>query len=166
MKGGDAKHFSQYLREGVILVGGDEEGSIDVSDETPVFVSIVVNVTGYGPHVGAIYAVQNEYHGSTDAALQEAYEILEDWEMDHNPDYFAELEAEHGDDASSVFTETFDGLTWELSAKEFADAIEGTEAEKYINIQEEDVIEASAAEVSESRPSAQPIRRALPPRRR
>jgi hypothetical protein len=130
----DSSHFREWLEKGVILVGGDAEGSIDTDDETPVFVSVVVNVTGYGPHVGVIYAIQNQYHGHPDAALQPAYEILEEWEMDHNPDHFKELEAEYGDEASGVFTETFDAMGWKLSAKDFAAAIAGTDATKYINI--------------------------------
>ena len=131
---GDAKHFREWLEKGVILVGGEADGSIDVDDDrSDVYVSIVVNVTGYGPHVGAIYAMQNRFHGNADEPLQEAYQILEDWELDHNPDYFAELEKEHGEDASDVFTETFDGQSWHLTAAEFADAIEGTDAEKYID---------------------------------
>jgi hypothetical protein len=131
-KKSNSAEFRKWLEEGVILVGGEAEGSIDVDDETPVFVSIVVNVTGYGPHIGAIYAMQNPYHGGEDTALQNAFEILEDWEMDHNPDYFKELEAEHGDEALDVFTETFEGRSWELSPEDFAAAIEGTEAAKYI----------------------------------
>ena len=134
----DAQHFRDILEKGVILVGGDAEGSIDPLSEDPVFVSIVVNVTGYGPHIGAIYAVQNRYHGHPDAALQAAYEILEEWEMDHNPDYFAELEQEYGDDASDVFTETFDGWTWELNPQEVATGIAGTKATEYIDIEEDE----------------------------
>lgn len=142
----DSAHFREWLEKGVILVGGDAEGSIDIDDEDPVFVSIVVNVTGYGPHVGTIYAMQNRFHGHADATLEEAYGILEEWEMDHNPDYFKELEAEHGDEASSVFTETFDGMSWKLSAKDFSAAIEGTNATKYI-----DTHSSKADEVEESR---------------
>jgi hypothetical protein len=134
----DAKHFRQILEEGVILVGGEADGSIDLDDDASVFVSIVVNVTGYGPHVGAIYAMQNRFHGNPDEPLQEAYGILEEWEMDHNLDYFKELEEEYGEDASDVFTETFDGWSWELSPEEFADAIEGTAATKYIETHSEE----------------------------
>jgi hypothetical protein len=133
-EGQDAAEFREWLEKIVILVGGEAEGSIDVDDDDSVFVGIVVNVTGYGPHVGAIYAMQNRFHGNLDTPLQEAHEILEQWEMDHNPDYFAELEREHGDEASSVFTETFDGRVWELSASDFAAAIKGTDAEKYIDV--------------------------------
>jgi hypothetical protein len=130
----DLADFKETLEKGVILVGGEavDNNSIDVDDDTPVSVAVVVNVTGYGPHVGVICAVQ----GHVDEALQEAYRILEEWEMDHNPDYFKELEKEYGDEASSVFTETFDGLMWELSPEDFIAAIKGTAAEKYIDVVE------------------------------
>ena len=129
----DAESFREFLEKGVILVDGEAEGSIDIDDDDPVFVSIVVNVTGYGPNTGAIYAMQNRFHGNSDEPLQAAYEILEEWEREHNPDYYEKLENEYGEDASDVATETFDGMSWELSAKDFVDAIEGTEATKYID---------------------------------
>jgi len=122
----------EYITEGVILRDGDTDGSIDVDSDDPVYVAIVVDVMGYGPHEGAIYAVQNRYHGSEDTALQEAYEILEQWQMDHNPDHYKELIDEYGDNANEILTETFDGVTWKMSPKDFAAAIEGTKAEKYI----------------------------------
>jgi len=134
----DVAHFREILEKGVILVGGEAEGSIDVDDDDPVFVSIVVNVTGYGPNTGAIYAMQNRFHGNADEPLQAAYEILEEWEREHNPDYYEELEDEYGDEASAVFTETFDGWSWKLPAKDFADAIEGTDATKYIDTHSEE----------------------------
>jgi hypothetical protein len=130
----DLANLHEWLKEGVILVAGDAEGAIDVDDPDPVYVSIVVNVTGYGPHVGAIYAIQNRYHGNPDAALQPAFELLEDWELEHNQEYFKELEDEYGDEASGVFTETFDAVGWKLSAEDFATAIAGTDAEKFIEV--------------------------------
>ena len=129
----DPANLREFIERGVILVAGDTDG-VRLSDPAPVYVSIVVNVEGYGPHTGAIYAYQNAYHGNSDEALQNAYEILEDWEMEHNPDFFKELEEEYGDEASAVFTETFDALGWKLSADEFAMAIRGTDATKYIEI--------------------------------
>ncbi len=131
----DLENFKETLEKGVILVGGEavDNNSIDPEDDTPVAVAIVVNVTGYGPHIGAICAVQ----GHIDEALQEGYQILEEWEMDHNPDYFKELEAEYGEErASEVFTETFDGIMWELPAEDFIAAIKGTPAEKLIDVVE------------------------------
>lgn len=129
----DAANFREVLEKGVILVGGEivDNNSISLDDDDPVSVAIIVNVTGYGPHVGAICATQG---GHVDSALQAADEILEDWEMARNQDYFAELEKEYGDEAREVFTETFDGYMWELSPQEFANAIEGTDVEKYIEI--------------------------------
>lgn len=138
----DLENFQETLEKGVLLVGGEvvDNNSIDPDDDTPVAIAIVVNVQGHGPHVGAISAVQ----GHVDEALEVAHEILEDWEMDHNPDYFKELEAEHGDRASEIFTETFDGVMWELPAKDFIAAIKGTAAEKHI-----DVVEYEDDEVAE-----------------
>lgn len=120
----DAKHFRKYLEEGVLLVGGEvvDNNSIDVDDDSPVFVSIVVNVTGYGPHVGAISATQSR-HGHPDTALEAAHEILEEWENDHYEE---------------VSTETYDGQSWKLSAEDFADAIDGTAAAKYFDIDASD----------------------------
>lgn len=131
----DAENFREVLEKGVILVGGEivDNNSIDLEDDDLVSVAIIVNVQGYGPHVGAIAATQG---GHIDSALQAADEILEDWEMDHNPDYYAELEKEHGDDARDVFTETFDGIMWELTPQEFADAIKGTKAAEFIEVDE------------------------------
>lgn len=144
----DAAHFREVLEKGVILVGGEitDNNSISLDDDDLISVAIVVNVTGYGPHVGAIGATQG---GHIDSALQAADEILEDWEMDHNQEYFAELEKEHGDEAHAVFTETFDGFMWELTPREFADAIEGTGVEKFIEIdepEEEEALEENADE--------------------
>lgn len=131
----DAANFREILEKGVILVGGEivDNNSISLDDDDPVSVAIMVNVTGYGPHIGTICATQG---GHIDSALQAADEILEEWEMDHNQDYFTELEKEHGDDARQMFTETFDGFMWELTPQAFADAIEGTGAEKFIEIDE------------------------------
>ena len=117
----DPKHFRSYLDNTVILVDGEtvDNGSIDIDNNDPVFVAIVVNVTGFGRHPGAIAAIQG---GHPDQALEVAHERLEEWEHDH-----------YGDDIS---TETFDGQTWELSAEDFVNAIEGTEAAKHIDVVE------------------------------
>jgi len=131
----DLENFKEVLAKGVLLVGGEivDNNSIDLDDDDPVSVAIVVNVQGYGPHVGAIAVTQG---GHIDEALQVADEILEEWEMDHNPGYYAELEKEYGEAASEVFRETFDGIMWELSPREFADAIKGTKAAEFIEIDE------------------------------
>lgn len=129
----DANHFRKWLDEGVILRDG--EGSIDVSDDDPVWVAIVVNVQGYGPHEGAIYADQNRFHASADTALQEAYEILENYERDHmSKEDWKRLEKEWGDRADEVMTETFDAVIWKLEPKEFAKALKGSKAAKYVNV--------------------------------
>jgi hypothetical protein len=145
----DLENFKEVLAKGVLLVGGEivDNNSIDLEDDDPVSVAIVVNVQGYGPHVGAIAVTQG---GHIDSALEAADEILEEWEMDHNPGYYAELEKEHGENARDVFTETFDGFMWELSAHEFADAIRGTKAVEFIEIdepeEEEGVLEEGSGE--------------------
>ena len=131
----DAENFREVLEKGVILIGGEivDNNSIDLEDDDLVSVAIIVNVQGYGPHVGAIAVTQG---GHIDESLQAADEILEEWEMDHNPDYYAELEKEYGESAGEVFRETFDGIMWELTPQEFADAIKGTKAAEFIEIDE------------------------------
>ena len=133
----DSEHFRKVLNEAVMLVGGDAEGFIDVgAKDDPVWVSIVVDVDGYGPHVGAIYAYQNRYHGNPDTPLQEAFEILEEWKLEHHGDYLKELEEEYEGRAGEVFTETFDGWSFKLDPRDFAEAIRGTKAAKYIDLED------------------------------
>jgi len=119
----DPKHFKEILDKGVILVAGEGD-VIDLDDPEPVRVAIMFDVNGFGPHVGAIYAMQR---GHVDGALEEADTLLEEWTLDHYPD----SDPDH-------FTETFDGFSWTLSPEDFADAIEGTAATKYIETTEED----------------------------
>jgi hypothetical protein len=133
----DANHFRKWLDEGVILRDG--EGSVDVSDEDPVWIAIVVNVQGYGPHEGAIYADQNRFHANADSALQEAYQILENYERDHmSKEDWKRLEKEWGERADEIMTETFDAVIWKLEPEEFAKAIKGSKAAKYINVYSND----------------------------
>lgn len=126
MSEGPTKDFEKFLDEAVILVAGEASSVIDPYAEE-VHVAIVFNVTGYGPHVGAIYADQNRFHAGSDEALQGAHELLEEWEEEHYPD----ADAEHR-------TETFDGRTWTLPAREFADAIYGRKAEEFIDVEGDD----------------------------
>lgn len=129
----DANHFRKWLDEGVILRDG--EGSVDVNDEDPIWVAIVVDVQGYGPHEGAIYADQNRFHANADTALQEAYEILENYERDNmSKKDREELEEEWGDRADEIMTETFDAVIWKLEPKEFAKAIKGSKAAKFVSV--------------------------------
>lgn len=120
----DPKHFKEILDKGVILVAGDGD-VIDLDDPEPVRVAVMFDVSGYGPHVGAIYAMQR---GHVDEALQAADELLEEWTLDKYPE---SADNEH-------FTETFDGFSWTLSPEDFADAIEGTSATKFIETTEEE----------------------------
>lgn len=131
----DAEEFKKILDKGVILVAGDGD-VIDLEDSEQVRVAIMFDVNGFGPHVGAIYAMQR---GHVDEALQAADELLEEWTLDHYPD----VDPEH-------FTETFDGRAWTLSVEDFADAIEGTAAEKFIEVSEEEEEEEKTDEKRES----------------
>lgn len=117
----DASHLREWLEKTVIIVDGEvlDNGSIDLDNDSPVAVAIIVNVTGIGRNPGAIAAGQGDH---PDAALQAAHEILEDWEQ------------EHYGDGGDVSTETFDGQAWELSVEDFMAAIEGTEAAKYLDV--------------------------------
>lgn len=121
--GGSAKELRELLEKGVFLIGGESDG-IDIDDKTKVHVAVVFNVNGLGPHPAAIYAQQNRFHGHVDAALESAHEILEEWEQEH-----------YGEDGEDISTETFDGRTWTMSAKELESAIAGTEAQKFIEIE-------------------------------
>lgn len=124
----DASNFREILEKSAIIVAGEEHdnNSIDVDSDEPVQVSIVFSVSGFGPHVAVICAGQGVH---VDATLEVASEILEEWERD-----------KYGEDIS---TETYDGQSWELDPEDFANAIEGTPAEKYFesifeNDEEED----------------------------
>lgn len=124
----DADEFRRFIQQSVVIVDGGAESDIDVRYAAWVHVAVVFDVSGYGPHQAAIYAIQNHYHGSADAALDPAFEILEEWIRDH---YHQDADP----DDESV-TETFDARGWKLSAFEFAEAIEGTNASKFIDIAE------------------------------
>lgn len=149
MSGGvsrDSKHFREVLDEGVVLVDGDADGSVDIGagKGDPVWVGIIVDVRGYGPHTGAIYVMQNRFHGNADEPLQEAEDLLEHWKHDHEKDYYEELVADEikegvsEDDAhqraEEIFRETFDGWSFKLDPREFGEAIKGSEAAKFISV--------------------------------
>jgi hypothetical protein len=117
--------LARMLDEGVILQGG--EGSVDLSDDDPVYVGLVMDVSGYGPHTASIYVEQNRYHGSRDSALQGAYEIHEEWMREHYADHLKELYEEalkehNGDEdaawqqADEYFREDMDGRAYAVSA--------------------------------------------------
>jgi hypothetical protein len=131
----DAEHLHDILDKGVMLAEDRVDGSVDLNDPSPVYVGIIVDVSGYGPHVGAMYVFQNRYHGHPDTALQEAHQILEEWTIEHYPEHIEELEKEWGDEWSSILTETFDGWAFELSPQDFVNAIQGTDAEKFIDVE-------------------------------
>lgn len=76
----DKKRLEEWLEKGVILIAG--EGSFDLDDNDPVYIGIAVEVSGYGPHVGAIFVEQNRYHASADSALQGAVEVFDEYMRD------------------------------------------------------------------------------------
>jgi hypothetical protein len=148
----DAEHLHNILEKGVMLKEDRVEGSVDLGDRGPVYVGIVVDVEGYGPHVGAMYIAQG-YGNYADESLQEAHQILEEWKLEHYPEHLEDLEKEYGDDAMSVFTETFDGWSFKLSPQEFVDATQGTDAAKFVDIEpeeEEGGLDESSHHVAES----------------
>jgi hypothetical protein len=126
--GGDPP--SVYVRTG--------EGTIDLSDKDPVHIAVVFDVQGFSGHSASIYVDQNRYHASVDTALQEAFSMLEQREIDANPDYVAELMEEWGDEWTDILTETFDARTWTLQPEDAARAIRGTPAALWIDIYDED----------------------------
>lgn len=130
----NADHFREWLEKGVILVDGEMD-FLDLNDPTPVHVAIAVIVEGYGPHHGAIFINQNRFHSHPNIALQNAVEILEEWLLEHRADELRELEEEYGEEALDVFHENIDALTWTLPAREVANAIKGTDAAKFIEVE-------------------------------
>lgn len=89
-----------------------------------------------GPHNAAIFVDQNRYHASSDSALQGADEILTEWVLnnDYYADHIRELQDEWGDDWYEILFETSNGMSWTLSPMEAAEAIEGTDAAKFIDV--------------------------------
>ena len=134
----DAKHFRELLEKAVVLVDGGSDGYLDVGagNGDPIWAAIMVDVSGYGPHVGVVCAYQNRFHGNPDTPLQAADEMLEEWKRKHEGDYLRELEEEYGERADEVFCETFDGWSFRLDPREFGEAIAGTDAEKYFDLED------------------------------
>jgi hypothetical protein len=122
------EEFAEFLDKAVILVAGEASSTVDPHGEE-VHVAIVVNVTGYGPHTGAIFVDQNRFHASPDTALEGAFEELEEWEREHYP--MSEEDEERR-------TETFDGRAWTLPALAFTEAIYNTKAEQFIDVLEDE----------------------------
>lgn len=149
------------------------DGDVDECSDAPVHVAIVVDVQGFGPHYGSLYADQNRYHASADSALEAAYEMHENWMRDTFADQLRELEAErlkvHVDEyldthrgatreeaveavqddayteADEWFRENMNAVTWEMSAREFIDAI-AQWPEKYRKVVEDGVTITTAEE--------------------
>ncbi len=137
----DAKDFKRMLDAFIFKYG---EGTVRFDMDDPVGVAVVYDVSGYGPHVSAI-VVEQAVKG-TEEAIQSAYEILEQEMMDDPQfaDHIKDLQEEYGNDWGEVFTEAFDGQTWEMTPEEFVWATEDKIGDKYrdvtkfIDIEEEE----------------------------
>jgi hypothetical protein len=157
--------------KGYLVVQAD--GDVDECSDAPVHVAIVVDVSGYGPHTGSMYVDQNRYHGSSDSALESAYEMHEEWMRENYSDHLKDLEKdrlkEHVDEyldkhpkatredaveavqedayqeADEWFRENMDAVIWKMTATEFLDAIEAW-PEKYRKCVEDGVSITTAEE--------------------
>ena len=127
----NAKDFKRMLDALIFKYG---EGTVRFDWDEPVWVAVVVDVSGYGPHVGAI-VVEQAFRGG-DEAIQRAYEILEQEMMDDPQfaDHIKDLQEEYGDDWNEIFTETFDGRLWEMTPEEFVWATEDKIGDKYSDV--------------------------------
>jgi hypothetical protein len=147
-----AEDFARDLNKAFIIVQAD--GSVDECSDDSVYVAIVYDESGYGPHTASLYVDQNRYHGSADTSLQAAYEMHEEWMREHYSDHLKELEeerlAEHvkkylyrNEDASNEaaieavqeaawqeadewFRETMGGLSYQLTASEFVAVLDSS----------------------------------------
>lgn len=128
----DAGELDRILEGSVLLA---VEGSFDLSDADPVFVGMAWDDSGYTP-ASAMYVLQNRYE-SEDAALQQAFEMLETLLRERESEYAEELiadavkEAEEDSDEPLTpeeleraesegydsFTEGWDGKAFTLTAK-------------------------------------------------
>lgn len=116
--------------QGTVVVAG--EGDIDLADMDDVHIGMVWDDSGYTP-ASAIYVMQG--WGSQDVALQEAFEILEDHEIQQYPEHVAELEAEWGDRWHEILTEGWNGAAWTMKPKAAAHIIKKDKyASKYVSI--------------------------------
>lgn len=132
---GGCGDLREFIDKAVFLVDG--EGTVRLDDEDVVEIAIIFEVSGYGPHMAAIFVDQNRYHASPDTALQGAYEILEQYKWDNYSDEYEDLVEDFGEQEVQdygMFTENFDGCVWTLSPEEAAATIEGTKAAKFIDI--------------------------------
>jgi hypothetical protein len=137
LRGKSGEDLRRALEGNFIIQGGD--GWITLDDPDPVHIAVVYAVDGYGPHEAAIFVDQNRYHASGDTALQGAYEILEQYWWENYSGHYDELVKDYGEQEVQdygMFTEHFEGIIWELSAQEAADAIRGTDADLFIEISE------------------------------
>jgi hypothetical protein len=109
--------FERYLGGCVILAG---EGDIDFdSDEDEVAIAIIHDGSGFTP--GA--AIHVSELGSTQDALEQAFDALREHTLEHFPEHVAELQEEWGDDWDQILTESFDGIAFTLSPQDAAKAI-------------------------------------------
>lgn len=124
----DIVELKRLIKNAALLVDG---GSDLYNTKDPVTVALVFDVTSFGPHQAAIFADQSS---SPDLAIQGAYEFLEVWKIKNYREHVLEIQEEYGDEWRDILTETFDGRWFTMSFRDFARAIRGTKAEKYIDL--------------------------------
>lgn len=113
----DPEAFERYLASCVIVCG---EGDIDLEDpEDEVAIAIIHDGSGYTPAA----ALHVSDLGSTQDALEQAFDAMRVHTLEHYPEHVKELQKEWGDDWEQILTETFDGLAFTLSPQAAAKAI-------------------------------------------
>ena len=120
----DGKERLEDFFRNFVIVGG--EGTINLEDEDPVHIGVIYEVWSNVGGGAAIYVDQNRYHASGDTAVQEAFDIYQNWLLDYHKDdkYLEELQEEWGDEWLDILTETVDGFALEMTPQEFAEVFE------------------------------------------
>jgi hypothetical protein len=149
-----AEDFARDLNKAFIIVQAD--GSVDECSDDPVYVAIMYDESGYGPHTASL-CVEQAWRGDSggaDTALQCADEMHEEWLREHYSDHLEELMeerlAEHVKDyldanpgasneeaidavqeaayqeAEEWFRETTNGFFYKMSAGEFVAVLDSS----------------------------------------
>ena len=116
----DPEVFERYLKSCVIVCG---EGEIDLTVgedlEDEVAIAIIHDGSGFNPAA----ALHVSELGSTQDALEQAFDAMREHTLEHYPEHVKELQEEWGDEWDQILTETFDGLAFTLSPHAAAQAI-------------------------------------------
>jgi hypothetical protein len=113
----DPEVFERYLKGCVILAG---EGDIDFeSEEDEVAIAVIHDGGGFTP--GA--AIHVSELGSTQDALEQAFDALREHTIEHYPDHVKDLQEEWGDEWDQILVESFDGTAFTLSPQDAARVI-------------------------------------------